>query len=112
MTSLSPDHVDGLQRRSSRSSRKSLPSKENVNPAGDPVTLMAVSKPSMKPKKQLSFAPTLMVYETFGHEEYDRTSEEPGTWKLLTPELARSIREELERFKMEEMLLHESYLNG
>ncbi|KAH6917690.1 hypothetical protein BKA70DRAFT_1487880 [Coprinopsis sp. MPI-PUGE-AT-0042] len=56
-------------------------------------------------KKQLTFATSLAVYDTFAPSIYDRRSE-PATWSRLTPQLAQRIKEELNSYKMEEMEVH------
>lgn len=56
-------------------------------------------------KKQLTFATSLAVYDTFASSVYDRRSE-PATWSRLTPQLAQRIKEELNSYKMEEMEVH------
>ncbi|PVF96252.1 hypothetical protein CPB86DRAFT_816509 [Serendipita vermifera] len=56
-------------------------------------------------KKNISFAATLSIYDTFSGTVYDRRSE-PSTANRLTPALAQRIKEELNSFKMEEMEVH------
>ena len=56
-------------------------------------------------KRNISFAATLSIYDTFSSTTYDRRSE-PSTANRLTPALAQRIKEELNSFKMEEMEVH------
>lgn len=56
-------------------------------------------------KKNITFAATLSIYDTFSASTYDRRSE-PSTANRLTPALAQRIKEELNSFKMEEMEVH------
>jgi hypothetical protein len=56
-------------------------------------------------KKNISFAATLSIYDTFSSSAYDRRSE-PSTANRLTPALAQRIKEELNSYKMEEMEVH------
>ncbi|ORY35355.1 hypothetical protein BCR39DRAFT_460784 [Naematelia encephala] len=51
-------------------------------------------------RKKLIWAPECAVYQTYDPGTYDRRSE-PATHNLLTPELALSIKQELNAFKME-----------
>jgi hypothetical protein len=61
--------------------------------------------PLKAPKRNISFAATLSIYDTFSGSVYDRRSE-PSTANRLTPALAQRIKEELNSYKMEEMEVH------
>ena len=56
-------------------------------------------------KRNISFAQNLSVHQTWPPNIYDRRGD-PATCKRLTPQLAQSIKEELNAFKMEEMEVH------
>ena len=60
----------------------------------------------MTPKRGIQFSPRLEVRETWHSAEYDRRGES-ATCNRLTPQLAQMIKEELNAFKMEEMIVHE-----
>ena len=58
------------------------------------------------PRRGIQFSPRLEVHETWHSTEYDRRGE-PATCNRLTAQLAQMIKEELNAFKMEEMIVHE-----
>ncbi|KAH7041179.1 uncharacterized protein B0I36DRAFT_371493 [Microdochium trichocladiopsis] len=58
------------------------------------------------PKRNATFSPRIVFYDTFPPAEYDRRGE-IATCNRLTPLLAQQIREELNSFKME-MEVHET----
>ena len=58
------------------------------------------------PRRGIQFSPRLEVHETWHSAEYDRRGE-PATCNRLTAQLAQMIKEELNAFKMEEMVVHE-----
>ena len=58
------------------------------------------------PRKGIQFSPRLEVHETWHSAEYDRRGE-PATCNRLTAQLAQMIKDELNAYKMEEMLVHE-----
>lgn len=58
------------------------------------------------PRKGIQFSPRLEIHETWHSAEYDRRGE-PATCNRLTAQLAQMIKEELNAFKMEEMVVHE-----
>ena len=57
-------------------------------------------------RRGIQFSPRLEVHETWHSAEYDRRGE-PATCNRLTAQLAQMIKEELNAFKMEEMIVHE-----
>ncbi|KAJ4391635.1 bud neck involved protein [Gnomoniopsis smithogilvyi] len=66
----------------------------------------APGTPSGQSKRNATFSPRLIFYDTWTGQEYDRRSE-LATCNRLTPMLAQQIKEELNTFKME-MEVHES----
>jgi len=58
------------------------------------------------PRRGISFDNKLEVHETWHSAEYDRRGE-PATCNRLTAQLAQMIKEELNAFKMQEMVVHE-----
>jgi len=58
------------------------------------------------PRRGIQFSPRLEVHETWHSAEYDRRGE-PATCNRLTAQLAQMIKDELNAFKMEEMIVHE-----
>jgi hypothetical protein len=58
------------------------------------------------PRRGIQFSPKLEVHETWHSAEYDRRGE-PATCNRLTAQLAQMIKEELNAFKKEEMVVHE-----
>lgn len=63
------------------------------------------------PRRAIQFSPRLEVHETWHSAEYDRRGE-PATCNRLTAQLAQMIKEELNAYKMEEMVVHEVRLTG
>ncbi len=70
------------------------------------VTAPATPTGRSTPRKGIQFSPRLEVHETWHSQEYDRRGE-PATCNRLTAQLAQMIKEELNAFKMEEMIVHE-----
>ncbi|KAF3769888.1 hypothetical protein M406DRAFT_105118 [Cryphonectria parasitica EP155] len=66
----------------------------------------APGTPSGQGKRNATFSPRIVFYDTWTGQEYDRRSE-IATCNRLTPMLAQQIKEELNTFKME-MEVHES----
>ncbi|EIW67418.1 hypothetical protein TREMEDRAFT_33920 [Tremella mesenterica DSM 1558] len=64
---------------------------------GKPITPRSMTAPA---KRRLVWAPECAVYSTYDAGTYDRRSE-PATCNRLTPELAMSIKQELNAFKLE-----------
>ncbi|KAI8665774.1 hypothetical protein NCS57_00799900 [Fusarium keratoplasticum] len=62
--------------------------------------------PHKSVKRNATFLPRIVFYDTWPSEEYDRRSE-VVTWNLMTPMLAKQIKEEMNAFKME-MEVHEN----
>jgi len=62
------------------------------------------------PRRGIQFSPKLEVHETWHSAEYDRRGE-PATCNRLTAQLAQMIKEELNAFKKEEMVVHEVHLH-
>ncbi|KAI8380257.1 hypothetical protein BD560DRAFT_387602 [Blakeslea trispora] len=61
---------------------------------------------SASTKKSLSFSPVIKLHETFSASEYDRRCDTSATCQKLTPVLALQIKEELNQFKLNDMLVH------
>ncbi|KAG4306292.1 hypothetical protein PORY_000280 [Pneumocystis oryctolagi] len=59
-----------------------------------------------KNTKSLSFSPKITIYDTWPSFEYDRRGE-IATCNRLTPILAQRIKEELNTYKLDEMIVHE-----
>lgn len=59
----------------------------------------APGTPSGQSKRNATFSPRLIFYDTWTGQEYDRRSE-LATCNRLTPMLAQQIKEELNTFKM------------
>lgn len=76
-----------------------------LSPAGPvaPTQARAMTAPT---RRRLVWAPECAVYSTYDAVTYDRRSE-PATCNRLTPELAMSIKQELNAFKLE-MPVHPS----
>lgn len=76
-----------------------------LSPAGPaaPTQARAMTAPT---RRRLVWAPECAVYSTYDAMTYDRRSE-PATCNRLTPELAMSIKQELNAFKLE-MPVHPS----
>jgi hypothetical protein len=70
------------------------------------VTAPATPTGRTTPRRGIQFSPRLEVHETWPSAEYDRRGE-PATCNRLTAQLAQMIKEELNAFKMEEMIVHE-----
>jgi hypothetical protein len=66
----------------------------------------APATPTGRPRRGISFDTRLEVHETWHSAEYDRRGE-PATCNRLTAQLAQMIKEELNAFKMQEMVVHE-----
>ncbi|KAJ3464920.1 hypothetical protein MRS44_005578 [Fusarium solani] len=62
--------------------------------------------PHRSVKRNATFLPHIVFYDTWPSQEYDRRGE-VVTWNLMTPMLARQIKEEINAFKME-MEVHEN----
>lgn len=62
---------------------------------------------SLKQSKILFFSDEIEVAATYKKTEYNRRPEEDSTFKRLTPQLKNQIREELNTFKKNEMVVHE-----
>jgi hypothetical protein len=75
-----------------------------ASPARKAVT--APATPTGRPRRGISFDSRLEVHETWHSAEYDRRGE-PATCNRLTAQLAQMIKEELNAFKMQEMVVHE-----
>ncbi|KAI8373142.1 uncharacterized protein BYT42DRAFT_579336 [Radiomyces spectabilis] len=58
-------------------------------------------------KLKVRFAKDVGVKETFGQQEYDRGSDPHAVCNRLTPFLAQQIKEELNAYKLREMLVHD-----
>lgn len=87
------------------SSAPALSTMFNTNGTGAGNSGPVPTNPLKGAKKNISFAATLSIYDTFSSSVYDRRSE-PSTANRLTPALAQRIKEELNSFKMEEMEVH------
>lgn len=59
----------------------------------------APGTPSGQSKRNATFSPRIIFYDTWTGQEYDRRSE-IATCNRLTPMLAQQIKEELNTFKM------------
>ena len=70
------------------------------------VTAPATPTGRATPRRGISFDNKLEVHETWHSAEYDRRGE-PATCNRLTAQLAQMIKEELNAFKMQEMVVHE-----
>ncbi|ORX51615.1 hypothetical protein DM01DRAFT_1384349 [Hesseltinella vesiculosa] len=57
-------------------------------------------------KKSVRFLPTTMVQDTFSKHDYDRASDPYAACARLTALLALQIKEELNTFKLHEMVVH------
>lgn len=55
--------------------------------------------PQAGPKRNATFSPRIIFYDTWPSQEYDRRGE-IATCNRLTPMLAQQIKEELNSFKM------------
>jgi hypothetical protein len=55
--------------------------------------------PHRSVKRNATFLPHIVFYDTWPSQEYDRRGE-VVTWNLMTPMLARQIKEEINAFKM------------
>ena len=80
----------------------------DITPLGPRQVVTAPATPTGRntPRKGIQFSPRLEVRETWHSQEYDRRGE-PATCNRLTAQLAQMIKEELNAFKMEEMVVHE-----
>jgi len=76
------------------------------SPARQVVTAPATPTGRTTPRRGIQFSPRLEVHETWHSAEYDRRGE-PATCNRLTAQLAQMIKEELNAFKMQEMVVHE-----
>jgi cytochrome oxidase Cu insertion factor (SCO1/SenC/PrrC family) len=59
-----------------------------------------------KKKLHVRFISTAKVQDTFSKHDYDRASDPYAVWTHLTAQLAQQIKDELNAFKLEEMLVH------
>lgn len=59
-----------------------------------------------KKKLHVRFISTAKVQDTFSKQDYDRASDPYAVWTHLTAQLAQQIKDELNAFKLEEMLVH------
>lgn len=80
--------------------------------SGSPTTanypaVHAPSPVSHARKGNVSFSSRIVIYDTWDSEDYDRRTE-PATCNRLTPLLAQQIKEELNNFKMNMDVHHES----
>jgi len=78
---------------------------------GTPVGRQVVTAPATPtgrstPRRGIQFSPRMEVHETWHSADYDRRGE-PATCNRLTAQLAQMIKEELNAFKMQEMVVHE-----
>lgn len=73
---------------------------------GVPSTLSSSEASITKNTKSLSFSPKITIYDTWPSFEYDRRGE-IATCNRLTPILAQRIKEELNTYKLDEMIVHE-----
>ncbi|KAJ1952831.1 hypothetical protein IWQ62_006132, partial [Dispira parvispora] len=89
-----------LKKASSQLFADSLASTASVNSSPSSTSLEA----STQHAKQLRFAETVLIYETFDPTLYDRRGE---AMMRLTPEIAYEIKTELNNFKMYELIVHE-----
>ncbi|KTW26658.1 hypothetical protein T552_02667 [Pneumocystis carinii B80] len=71
-----------------------------------PNTLSSTETSITKSTKSLSFSPKITIYDTWPSFEYDRRGE-IATCNRLTPILAQRIKEELNTYKLDEMIVHE-----
>ncbi|QSL65964.1 hypothetical protein MERGE_003101 [Pneumocystis wakefieldiae] len=71
-----------------------------------PNTLSSTEASITKSAKSLSFSPKITIYDTWPSFEYDRRGE-IATCNRLTPILAQRIKEELNTYKLDEMIVHE-----
>ncbi|EMR09212.1 hypothetical protein PNEG_02548 [Pneumocystis murina B123] len=71
-----------------------------------PNTLSSAETSITKNTKSLSFSPKITIYDTWPSFEYDRRGE-IATCNRLTPILAQRIKEELNTYKLDEMIVHE-----
>lgn len=80
----------------------------DMTPLGPRRVVTAPATPTGRntPRRGIQFSPRLEVHETWHSQEYDRRGE-PATCNRLTAQLAQMIKEELNAFKMEEMVVHE-----
>ncbi|KAG4303159.1 hypothetical protein PCANB_000453 [Pneumocystis canis] len=71
-----------------------------------PNTLSSAETSFARNTKSLSFSPKITIYDTWPSFEYDRRGE-IATCNRLTPVLAQRIKEELNTYKLDEMIVHE-----
>ncbi|KAJ1652396.1 bud neck involved protein [Dispira simplex] len=90
-----------LKKTSSQLSSNSLASTASINSSSSSTSLGAIIR---QHSKQLRFAETVLIYETFDPTLYDRRGE---AMMRLTPEIAYEIKTELNNFKMHELIVHE-----
>ncbi|KAI8085812.1 uncharacterized protein B0P05DRAFT_533827 [Gilbertella persicaria] len=81
------------------------PSFDLPSPALSTVSTISSSTTTFT-KKSLSFNPVIKLHETFSAFEYDRRCDTSVTCQKLTPVLALQIKEELNHFKLNDMLVH------
>lgn len=60
-----------------------------------------------KKKRSVSFAKVVAVRETYSKQDYDRASDPEAVCTHLTAASAQRIKEELNHYKLQEMLVHE-----
>ncbi|KAI8342014.1 hypothetical protein BC941DRAFT_449360 [Chlamydoabsidia padenii] len=61
-----------------------------------------------KKNTKIRFTTTLRVHDTFGSKDYDRRCDTQVTCQRLTPVLALQIKQELNEYKLNEMVVHSS----
>jgi hypothetical protein len=88
----------------------------DMTPSTPPVQRQVVTAPSTPtgrttPRRGIQFSPRLEVHETWHSAEYDRRGE-LATCNRLTAQLAQMIKEELNAYKMDEMVVHEVWFPG
>ncbi|KAG5358933.1 Protein BNI4 [Yarrowia sp. E02] len=99
-------------RRYHQHGRSSSYSEDGPRAGGSPATVgypsvHAPSPVSHSRKGNVSFSSRIVIYDTWDAEDYDRRTE-PATCNRLTPLLAQQIKEELNNFKMNMDVHHES----
>ncbi|BFZ64284.1 bud neck involved protein [Saitoella coloradoensis] len=102
-----PSLAFGSPAPSETNSTASSPTKSAKFPISYAAAVAAPMTPGNRgPSARIKFAPQITVFDTWHGTEYDRRGE-IATCARLTPILAQRIKEELNAFKMDEMMVHE-----
>ncbi|KAI7874282.1 hypothetical protein K492DRAFT_42987 [Lichtheimia hyalospora FSU 10163] len=109
MMSISSSELSYGQENQDHQSLEQLQQPQRRYSSQDPKKSNATSsrrRPSCTASVQFSY--TVLIYETFSSEEYDRKCDTRDTCQHLTPSTAMHIKQELNEFKLVEMQVHES----